>query len=115
MKIYTKDLEPLGFKGNNIMISNWHHHYYCEVPSRKEVYVFDNFEHTVCHFELDGKQWSAFKRGTLGLVPPGCCGGLFGGKYTEDYKMDFQGDVEKIFGKRAFKKKFLEYLGRLVA
>ena len=106
MDIRTKDLAPLGFEGSGVFESWWHHFYYLEVPKKKAVYIWDNLDHELSHFDLDDKQWRSFKRGRLALVPLGCCC-VTGRKYIEDPDIDYKGDMDKIF---ETKQTFLEFL-----
>jgi len=111
MNLYAKDMEAIGFKGSNIFQSRWHHFYYRAVPKKKTVYIVDALDEIVEHFTLSIQEWRAFKRGTLKLIPVGCCNAA-GGRALEDPAIDFKGDLEKIF---KTKKKFLQYLDELCA
>ena len=110
MHWYVKDLSKVGFKGSNIFQSNWHHFYFRAVPERKAVYILDALEERVQHFELTAEEWKKFKKGTLSLVPVGCCDAGCSHQSKEDPIVDFVGDTKKIF---KTKKKFLDYLDNL--
>jgi hypothetical protein len=110
MNVKTRDLEPLGFQGNGMFPSTWHHFYYCELPKKKAIYVLDALELVVSCFMLTNEEWRRFKKGTLALVPPGCCCAT-GHDYLDNPTIVFKGDPAKVF---RTKKKFLEFLKDLV-
>ena len=113
MHWYIKDMKSIGFKGSNIFESRWHHFYYREVPKKKAVYILDALSERVQHFELTKQEWGKFKRGTLSLIPVGCCDA--GCSHCSHCShsvpiVDFEGNIRKVFGT---KKNFLKYLDEL--
>jgi hypothetical protein len=109
MKLYTKDMEPLGFKGNNMFVCRWHHFYYKKVSEKRTMYVVDALAERVMHFKMTPTEWRAYNDNKLSLVPIGCCSPTPGRK-KEDPDVDFEGDFKKEF---KTKKKFLSYLDEL--
>ena len=88
MKIWLKDVAPLGFKGSGMWDdSKWYHFYYKIVPSKRRVYIIDALDRNLSHFSLTSKQYKAYMNGELSLVPLGCCCAS-GGKYLENPKKD---------------------------
>ena len=113
MKFYSKDMSTIGFKGSNIFESKWHHFYYRAVPEKKSVYIFDALDERVQHFSLTNEEWNRFNKGTLSLVPFGCCGAGCDSsrrKVIENPIIDFEGDTVKRF---KTKSKFLKHLEEL--
>jgi len=109
LKINTKDMEKIGFKGNGVFRSSWHQFYYRSVLEKKSIYIYDALDERVQHFKLTSSQWRAFDNGKLKLIPEGCCNAS-GGKAKENPEIDFHGDLKKVF---KTKKKFLEYVNDL--
>lgn len=111
MKIYTKDVESLGFKCSGMFDdSKWNQFYYTKIQNKHRVYIIDNVDNSISHFNLNKKEWEAFEDGQLSLIPIGCCCAT-GNKFKENPVVDFQGDFEKFFGT---KKKMLKYIEKLV-
>ena len=107
MKLYTKDLTKIGFKHSGLFDdSKIHHFYYVKVPSTRKIYVIDNFDQSLSHFCLTKKQWAAFNKGKLVLIPLGCCCAT-GNENIENPILDFQGDFKTNFKSR---KKTMEFI-----
>ena len=110
MRICTKDVEKLGFKGSGMFDdSKWYQFYYAQVPSKRRVYILASFDQSISHFTLNAKDWKDFKNGDLSLVPIGCCCAS-GNKYKENPVVDFEGDFEKRFKTKENTLKFIEKL-----
>jgi len=113
MKIYAKDVAPLGFKGNGMFDdSKWHQFYYATLPKQCKVYIISSLDpdQSISHFSLSQSQYKEFKNGKLSLVPIGCCCAS-GGKYIENPIIDFRGDFQNVFGT---KDKFLKFVKKLL-
>lgn len=111
MRITTKDVKPLGFKGSGMFDdSKWYQFYFASVPKHRKVYVISALDGTVSHFDLSKDDYEDFESGDLSVVPPGCCCAS-GNRFTEDFEIDFKGDVDKAF---ETKKDFLKFLKRLM-
>ena len=111
MKIYAKDVAPLGFKGSGMFDnSKWYHFYYAKCPKSRRVYIIDAIENSISHFELDKKDWKAFVDGKLSLVPEGCCCAS-GGRFRENPIFDFMGEWKSVFGS---KEKALEFVRNIM-
>lgn len=113
MKIYAKDLAPLGFKGIGMFDdSKWYHMYSLEIPSRRTFYIINVLDDSISHFTLTPKQYKLYKANKLSLIPLGCCNaGCSHLQSLENPNIDFQGNFEKVFGK---KKNLLVYIEKLV-
>ena len=108
MYLYKKDVEKIGFKGSGIFDdSKWHHFYYAKCPKTRKIYVIDDLEKSVSHFNLSEKEWKAFENGKLSLVPDGCCCAS-GGRYKDHPVIDFKGDWKKTFRTRNKTLAFIE-------
>lgn len=101
IRINTKDLEPLGFKGLGLMASSWHHHYYLELPKKRKIYIVDSLDQSISHFKLTPKEYQQYKQDRVSLIPLGCCSA--GGSdriLKENPTLDFEGDFERLGRKR---------------
>jgi len=113
VKIYLKDVAPLGFKGSGMFSdSRWHHFYYLEQPKQRRFYIIDSLDISVSHFNLTAREYKRYKQNELSLIPLGCCdAGCSNRETKENPIIDFKGDIEKIF---KTKKKFIDYLKGLI-
>ena len=109
MNLHVKDMNTVGFKSNNILLSAWSRFYHKPVPEKQLVYVVDALNERLMHFKLSKKQYKEFEEGKLSLVPVGCCNPT-GKKSLEDPNIDHDGNFKAKFGS---KNKFLEYLNTL--
>lgn len=109
MNLYIKDIEHLGFKGNGVFKSNWHHFYYATSPKSKKVFVIDNVEQIIGHFKLSKKEYNDFENGKLSLIPHGCCC-VTDNKYIDNPITNFRGDFRKTFKTKKNTVKFIEDL-----
>ncbi len=103
MKMLTDNLEPLGFKGNNMLVSKCHNYYYATHVTKEgvnQIIVVDNLNEAIYHFNLSKKEMKMFNQNKFSVVPIGCCGGLWGNPYTEDRIIDFKGDFKETFKTR---------------
>ena len=96
--IYKRQVEPMGFKGNGMFIdSQWHQNYYrvfekeCVVIGIGGGVVPDG----VWRFDLIRAQMKSFKKGRLGLVPPGCCYPTRK-RQLSDFKWVFEGTIKNL-------------------
>ena len=110
MRLYTKDVEKIGFEGSGLFDdSKWHRFYYAKVPKTRRIYIIDDFEPSVSHFELSKKEWKEFMNNKLSLVPIGCCCAS-GNKHKENPILDFKGDWKLTFRTRNKTLEFIENL-----
>ena len=109
MNLHVKDMKVVGFKSGNVLLSAWSRFYYKPVPEKLLVYVVDALDEKLMHFKLSKRQYNRFEKGTLCLVPMGCCNPT-GKDYLDDPFVDYEGDFKSKFGS---KKEFLEYLNTL--
>jgi len=65
----------LGFKGTGLFDDSTYHSFYRKLlPENRAVVVIGTvIPKCVNVFILSEKQWAAYRRGSLGLVPTGCC------------------------------------------
>lgn len=75
MILRTRYMRPLGYKGSGMFDdSPSYSHYYKKLPECCSVVVVSNTCPTyIGVFRLTKRQYSAFEKGTLSLVPNGCC------------------------------------------
>ena len=75
MILLTRYLRPLGYKGSGMFDNSASYTlYYKALPECRAVLVVHNTcPQYIGVFRLTEQQWRAFKRGTLSLVPNGCC------------------------------------------
>ncbi len=108
MNLKIKDVEKIGFKGVGLFDdSKWHQHYYAKLPKARRIYIIDDLEQSLSHFELSKKEWLAFEKNDLSLIPRGCCC-VSGNKHKEHPILDFYGDWKRTFGTRNKTLKFIE-------
>lgn len=108
MNLNTKDVEKIGFQGVGLFDdSKWHHRYYAKLPKTRRIYVIDDLEQSLSHFELSDKEWRAFENDKLSLIPRGCCC-VSGNRCKENPVLDFYGDWKKKFRTRNNTLKFIE-------
>jgi len=97
MNVRSKQVEPLGFKGNGMFCdSATHNYYYKSDPINFTITVIGNlFPQTICRFQLNSKQYKSFKEGNLSLVPPGCCNAS-GGPTINHCEVLFEGTFKSM-------------------
>jgi hypothetical protein len=79
----TKLMEKLGFKGTGLFQTAYHTHYKKSLPENRAVIVVGALAPAMVNvFALGEKDWRAYQRGTLALVPTGCCS-VSGRRYAE--------------------------------
>jgi hypothetical protein len=78
MLVYTRHVAPLGFKASGMFDdSKCVSHYWKKLPQVCAVIVVSNhlsdLEQYIQVFRLTRKQYDRFARGSLSLIPTGCC------------------------------------------
>ena len=111
MKILTKEMQPLKFKGCNMMDTACHNHYRRAFPKQRRILIVDNHHQAIYHYSLTENEWEQWKEGTFAVVPMGCVGGFSGNPTTEEYTIDMQGDFRDVF---RTKKALLAFIGKTI-
>lgn len=108
MNLNTKDVEKIGFKGTGLFDdSKWHHYYYAKLPKTRQIYIIDDLEQSLSHFDLNKEEWKAFENNKLSLIPR-CCVYTRGNRCKENPVLDFYGNWKKRFGTKNNTLKFIE-------
>lgn len=97
MNLKRKHVEPLGFKGEGpFPDANFCSLYYRVDAKSLTVTILSNLTpQTLSRFVLSKRQFTAFKKGKLSLVPPNCCNAS-GGPTLEDPKVFFEGEFKNL-------------------
>lgn len=91
MNALSRYMEPLGFKGSGIFVSNYHAHFYRVLAAFQTVIVVSNlFPQNVSVFQLTRQQWRRWQANKLSIVPPRCVSAT-GGAHVDKCKMLFVG------------------------
>ncbi|MFA7218949.1 MAG: hypothetical protein WC119_00290 [Synergistaceae bacterium] len=106
MKAMTKDLKPLGFKGDNIFGSNCHNIYHLAIPKTRKIIVVDNLNQAIYTYALTPTQWTQWETNKLSIVPMNSIT-VTGGKCIGKYKIEHKGDFKKTFKTQ---KSLIEYI-----